>query len=113
MNVLSNIGKWFKEWYGAGEKVKDLTEAQKIYRLVWGLMEITAIGFGLNSSVIQLEGLIDQYIMQVALATGNMFYVYMVMIPGFIVLTALGLRSVLENDVGKVVYHTYKERFKK
>ncbi|OIN65541.1 hypothetical protein BLD48_15435 [Exiguobacterium sp. KRL4] len=103
--------KGFKEGYGWKKEVEDLTVAQTIYRLFIGLFEVVLLALGMNVVVGSMETRINRPIMQVALDTGNMFYVYVVMIAGFIVLTGVGLYFVLKNDVGEIILRTYKQRF--
>ncbi|MDW2886704.1 hypothetical protein [Exiguobacterium artemiae] len=102
-----------KKGYGVKKEVKDLTNAQTIYRLLFGLFKLLIVMTGMNSTVNYVEGIIGRLIMQVALETGNMFYVYVVMVPSLIVLTGIGLYFVLRDDVGEIIHHTYKQRFNK
>lgn len=102
----------FREIYGCKKEVKDLAEDQMIYRLLYGLLRLAVLAANLNIVVNHVEEIINQLISYVALETGNMYYVYAVMIPSFIVLMGMKLYFVLKDDVWEIIYHTYKKRFK-
>lgn len=102
----------FREIYGWKKGVKDLAEDQMIYRLLFGIVKLAVFASGLNAEMNQVKEIIGHLLSYVALGTGNMMYVYAVMIPCFIVYIGMGLFIVLSNDVGEIIYHTYKKRFK-
>lgn len=109
--ILKKINRC-KEIYGYKKEVKDLAEDQIIYRLLFGLVKLAVLASGLNAEINQVEEIIGHLLSYVALGTGNMMYVYAVMIPSFIVYIGTGLFIVLRDDVGEIIYRTCKKRFK-